>query len=228
MAINLVWLKRDLRIQDHAPLKTAIDSGEPFAVLYIFEPEAEQHYDFDLRHWQFIYGSLKDISETIPITIAYGNALEVLNEIHESYEVKNLYSHEETGVMWTYERDKSVSDFCRNNNIKWSEYQTNGVVRGLRNRNGWDAAWIKHMSQKPLKVIVNKDDIVLLDLPNLPIHLEEKKKECKYLAPGPKNAKVCLDEFINEKVEDYFKNISLPENQDITALGLAPICHGEI
>lgn len=39
MDINLLWFKRDLRLDDHAPLKSAIESGRPCLQIYCFEPE---------------------------------------------------------------------------------------------------------------------------------------------------------------------------------------------
>ncbi|MBN3574171.1 deoxyribodipyrimidine photo-lyase [Vibrio neptunius] len=36
--INLVWLKRDLRLTDHAPLNAALRSGTPTLIFYVFEP----------------------------------------------------------------------------------------------------------------------------------------------------------------------------------------------
>ena len=36
--INIVWLKRDLRSQDHEPLAAAEAAGIPYLILYLFEP----------------------------------------------------------------------------------------------------------------------------------------------------------------------------------------------
>ena len=37
-AVNIVWLKRDLRSQDHAPLLKAECAGIPYIIIYLFEP----------------------------------------------------------------------------------------------------------------------------------------------------------------------------------------------
>ena len=34
--INIVWLKRDLRLQDHEPLFLAEKSGLPYIIIYIW------------------------------------------------------------------------------------------------------------------------------------------------------------------------------------------------
>ncbi|MEZ9417647.1 deoxyribodipyrimidine photo-lyase, partial [Vibrio sp. 10N.286.49.E1] len=44
--INIVWLKRDLRLTDHAPLRQALSEQHPTVLVYIFEPMLinEPHY----------------------------------------------------------------------------------------------------------------------------------------------------------------------------------------
>ena len=37
-SINIVWFKRDLRVSDHAPLRTAALDKRPLLCVYLFEP----------------------------------------------------------------------------------------------------------------------------------------------------------------------------------------------
>ena len=50
MQANVLWFKRDLRLSDHRPLKSAINQGLPLVLLYIFEPELMHADDADIRH----------------------------------------------------------------------------------------------------------------------------------------------------------------------------------
>ena len=59
--VNLVWLKRDLRLRDHAPLLEATHSGHPVLLLYVIEPLALEDPHMDIRHWRFIWQSLEDL-----------------------------------------------------------------------------------------------------------------------------------------------------------------------
>ena len=61
--INIVWLKRDLRLTDHLPLYNAIQKQEDFIILYIYEPLLMRDVHYDERHWRFIQQSLSDIQE---------------------------------------------------------------------------------------------------------------------------------------------------------------------
>lgn len=55
--INLVWLKRDLRLTDHAPLQAALTSGRPTLLLYLFEPMLLGDAHYSERHWRFVCGN---------------------------------------------------------------------------------------------------------------------------------------------------------------------------
>ena len=49
--LQVVWLKRDLRLQDHAALCSAARQG-PLLVLYVIEPEYWQLEDTSRRQWE--------------------------------------------------------------------------------------------------------------------------------------------------------------------------------
>ena len=53
--INIVWLKRDIRSQDHEPLLRAEQAGIPYHIIYLFEPTLVEYADTSLRHLQFVY-----------------------------------------------------------------------------------------------------------------------------------------------------------------------------
>ena len=63
--INIVWLKRDLRTQDHAPLQAAEDAGIPYLIIYLFEPTLLKHPDTHERHLQFIYHSIEEMNTSL-------------------------------------------------------------------------------------------------------------------------------------------------------------------
>ena len=66
--INIVWLKRDLRLQDHEPLCRAQEENIPFILLYIYEPSLISDPHYDKRHWRFIQESLEDIQTELAKT----------------------------------------------------------------------------------------------------------------------------------------------------------------
>ena len=52
--INIVWLKRDLRLQDHEPLHKAEQAGIPYIIISLFEPSIMAYPDTNERHLQYI------------------------------------------------------------------------------------------------------------------------------------------------------------------------------
>jgi deoxyribodipyrimidine photo-lyase len=54
-AINIVWLKRDLRTQDHAAFAAAEQAAIPYIAIFIVEPSIVAYPDTSLRHLQFQY-----------------------------------------------------------------------------------------------------------------------------------------------------------------------------
>ena len=94
---NIVWLKRDLRLTDHAPLYEATSRDEQFLVLYIFEPALMNDSHTDKRHWRFIQQSLSDMEKILAkqnkqLSIAYGEADQIFTELTNQYEICLLYT----------------------------------------------------------------------------------------------------------------------------------------
>ena len=144
--INIVWLKRDLRTQDHEALLAAEQMAIPYVIIYIFEPSIESRPDYSIRHQQFIYHSLVNLNETLSesnrkVFYFYAESLTVFQSFQNQYQVESVYSYEETGTKSTWDRDLQVADYFKSQNIHWKEFQTNGIIRGISNRLNWDKAW---------------------------------------------------------------------------------------
>lgn len=220
--INILWLKRDLRIRDNEALTKALHSDRPLLVIYLFEPSLSYHYDFDIRHWQFVYQSLLDLRvQGLPVTFFHDEALNVFEKIGEQFTIKEVFSHQETGVQLTFTRDLEVKKYLRSKKVIWHEYQQNGVIRGLRNRDGWDAKWFKTMSGQMFQVCLTAEKFIHLseraDLPEAikDIHPQRQKG-------GEQLAHLELEKFCDEKHFDYLKNISQPAQGFYTCSRLSP------
>ncbi len=145
----LVWFKRDLRTKDHAPLLAAA-ACDSAAGLYVVEPEWLASPEFDPQHlafaaqcWQPLQAQLA--TQGLPLGVAQGNMLVVLQALHQTYRFTHLFSHEETGPGWTYARDLQVAAWCRAHGVVWQEWPQHGVVRRLKTRRGWAGQWQARM-----------------------------------------------------------------------------------
>ncbi|MEM8952295.1 MAG: FAD-binding domain-containing protein [Pseudomonadota bacterium] len=150
-SLQVVWFKRDLRLHDHEPLTRAAARG-PTLPLHIVEPDLWQQPDMSGRQFAFLRESLMDLREQLgrigqPLIIRAGDALTCLDEIHRIHGIETLWSHEETGNGWTFERDLAVLDWCRQQGIAWQEIPQFGVIRRLKNRRGWAGRWDRFMAR---------------------------------------------------------------------------------
>jgi deoxyribodipyrimidine photo-lyase len=147
--VNIVWFKRDLRLTDHEPLRVALKDGLPLLMVYIFEPSLLNAPYSDNRHWRFVSESLDDINNRLlpyhsKIHVFYGEVKDVFSALLQYYDIKNVYSHQETGTWLTFQRDIQIKKFFKDVGIKWKEFQNNEVIRGLQNRENWEARSCRH------------------------------------------------------------------------------------
>lgn len=217
--INIVWLKRDLRLQDHRPFNEALTGDLPFITIFIFEPSIhENSKDISGRHLNFIKESLIELKNNldtvnIPLLVFHGEAVDVLSEMKNNFDVNNVYSHEESGTIETWNRDKNVKRHLKKWAINWTEFPSNGVLRGIKNRKDWDKNWYIRMHSPVYQN--NFKPQHLSSLPNLKhqINLSEySTDDCiQTQRGGEAKGWKYLDSFADERGKAYHRFISKPE-----------------
>ena len=212
--INIVWLKRDLRLQDHEPLYRAQEDNIPFILLYIYEPSLISDPHYDKRHWRFIQESLADIQTELAktqnkLSITYGEAVDIFNELSNRYDIQNVFSHEETGLKVTFERDGNVANFFKRQNITWMESQSNAVIRGLQDRKTWDKAWARFMRDKIIRINPQKLNTIEIDFGE--VNLPSFEVDSNFQKGGMVEAQFTLEDFFSIRGQDYYKFISKPQ-----------------
>ena len=105
--INLVWLKRDLRLHDNEAISRAIKNGKRLLIFYAFEKILINDPHYNNRHWNFIKQSLLDINSELKehnskILSVDSDVIGLCNQIQNFYTIETIYSHQETGILTTY------------------------------------------------------------------------------------------------------------------------------
>jgi deoxyribodipyrimidine photo-lyase len=152
----IVWFKKDLRWHDHAPLANAAtwaaQTGGQVLPLWVYEPAMWQQSDMAAQHAGFANECLAELDDWIEQDSAgaarlcrlHSEMVDALTHLKTQLGTFTLVSTEETGNMWSYQRDLAVADWCKTNGVAWREFPSNGVVRRLLSHGGGRNHWTKH------------------------------------------------------------------------------------
>jgi deoxyribodipyrimidine photo-lyase len=224
----LVWFKRDLRVNDHAAL-VAAQSQHDVLGLFIIEPDWLQSPECDAIHVDFALGCLYELRAALalrgmPLLVRVGPAVEVLEKLHAEVGFTHVFSHEETGTGWSYQRDLNVAAWCRSRQVLWQEFTQTGVVRRLRNRSGWAKRWQARMDSPVHALSDSFNAAVALDQPDLPtlasLGLSPHGKTLQ--AAGEQAAQQTLQSFLQSRGQNYRKGISSPLTAEDGCSRLSP------
>lgn len=230
--INVVWLKRDLRLEDNEAISNAIRTGKRFLILYAFEHQLMSDPHYSERHWNFIKESLVDINSELAkhhtkVLTVHSDIISIFNQLQYYWRIEKVFSHMETGILVTYNRDRDFKRYCRNNNIEWIENINNGVKRGIQNRENWFEDWNDFMAQ-PLEVFnpAERQLMTFKELANVekisnPMSLETPEKTA-FQKGGRTMAWKYADSFFLNRHKDYMFHISKPESSRKSCSRLSP------
>lgn len=216
--LNIVWLKRDLRTQDHIPFLMAENAEENYLPIYIFEPSMITYPDCSTRHLQFIYHSIQVMNQQLAtyklkVHIFQAEAIEVFKYLNEKFEINTVFSYQENGIRKTWERDKTVNQFFRKEGIFWKEFQREGVMRGIKNRANWDNQWYSEVLSPIFVNKYQKSNYVTIqhDLNlNDSLKSELENYDDSFQQPGEIFAWKYLKSFCQDRGKNYTRHISKP------------------
>ena len=150
--LHVVWFKRDPRIRDHEPLSNALKAaalaGDSVLLLHAFDPldldhpsTSNRHLQFRWQSWCSIEQEVEELAWPVKVSAIQKDILECCNWLSKNFNIKGIYSHEETGLRHTYNQDKSLNAWCVAHHVDWIETPQQAVKRGRRSRDGWATDW---------------------------------------------------------------------------------------
>ena len=237
--LQVVWFKRDLRWQDHAPLHQAAQHAAhtptkgPVLALWVDEPQAWQQSDTSLRHRAFALGCVQALADWVAqqggqLYTPCTDVLVVLTDLKARFGNFALLSHEETGNDWSYARDRAVARWCRQAGVTWQQFPNNAVVRRLPTRDRWSQQWDARMRPAPLPAptFVNwlaRDVVRSANMiwPSVWMADDADHLSCgaaaslQRAAPGhPSSAHALLQSFLQQRGQHYRVQMSSPLTAD--------------
>ncbi|AIY66595.1 cryptochrome/deoxyribodipyrimidine photo-lyase family protein [Pseudoalteromonas piratica] len=228
MSIAVVWLKRDLRLSDHAPLLAAAKTGLPVLLVYCFEGMLLNDAHYSERHWRFVSQSLRDMANKLPqgaLYVAKDDALEMFQALHEKYCISSVFSHQEIGLDNTFSRDKAFSQWCNDNGISWCETPLGAVQRGLTHRLNWDKNWQQVMRSECTNVNLNSMCwFTHCEFECQLTYFEKRYQSIKgqFQNGGESEAFQVLNDFFIARGKDYAFKLSSPSLSQIHCSRLSP------
>lgn len=218
--ISIVWFKRDLRLHDNEAIENALKTNKQVLFIYVFEDFLLNDKHYSSRHFNFIKQSLQDLNSSL---IKYNTKVLVVNESIEAlviklqnhYTIEAIFSHQETGLLNTFNRDIAFSKFCKTANIKWKENENNGIIRGIGNRKTWFDDWNTFMMRDDHRFLPKENQCVTID--NIEI-LESHFKVTNLDTVNTKNFQKggttmglkYMRSFFKERYPNYMFHISKP------------------
>jgi deoxyribodipyrimidine photo-lyase len=218
--VQVLWFKRDLRIQDHAALFAAAKAG-PVLPVFVWDAAVWSSPDYSTQHVMFVRECLHTLkcdlqSIGLDLIESTDGILNVLNYLFSTQRIAALYSHEETGNQSSYTLDIQVAAWCQQHQVCWHEYPQNGVVRRLKSRNSWHIIWQKRMAAAQFPVptatlvqLAKPAHALLYDV--AAEHLQKPQPDKAQRQKGGRNhALKMLNSFLNGRASQYRGGISSP------------------
>jgi deoxyribodipyrimidine photo-lyase len=125
--LNILWLRRDLRLEDNTALKKAHQEGLPVLALFIFDSEILDPLDENDARVTFIHEQLYNIDLKLKeqgssLCVKHGNVGTIWEELTAEYEINCVYSNEDYeayGIM----RDASVKESLSAKGISFLQFK---------------------------------------------------------------------------------------------------------
>ena len=231
---KIVWFRYDLRLEDNQAFIEATKNGNVLPI-FIFD---KNYYKLDTSssfHLKFCEDSLKELNHSLKnlynskINIYYGDTTEILKNISKKFNISEIYSHHVFKNNYLSKIDGKISNFFKECNIQWYLFNQFGIQLGKRDRYRWSYNWNKFINQPVLEKRVNCNFIIDPDH-NKNYAISTNFIDDKLIQEGGrKNAVKLLNSFLDNRSDNYQKEMSSPITGEKSCSRLSPyITYGNI
>ncbi len=231
---KIVWFRNDLRVFNNDAFNEATKLGNILPI-FIFDKEFYKLPTSSSFHLDFLKSSLQELTKTFSkkynskLNIYYGDTLEILSHLINKFKINEVYSNIIFKNMYITNLDKEVSFLFKEKKVNWRISNQFGVQLNHRIRNKWSYNWNKFINSEPTSSDINcefiKDDHVQ-DLTKIETNNIENGD---IQVGGRQNAIKLLDSFLNDRSENYQREMSSPVTGEVSCSRLSPhIAFGNI
>jgi len=126
--INVCWLRRDLRLDDHAALYHALKGEFPVLIVFIFDKNIlDKLPDRQDARVTFIHQVLEQLNQTLAkhhssILVKYGTPEQAWNELLSDYQVNAVFTNHDY-EPYARERDDMLAEYLASEGIAFYTYK---------------------------------------------------------------------------------------------------------
>ena len=231
---KIVWFRNDLRVFNNDAFNEAIKLGNILPI-FIFDKEFYKLPTSSSFHLDFLKSSLQDLTKTFSkkynskLNIYYGDTLKILSHLIDKFKINEVYSNIIFKNMYVTNLDKEVSFLFKEKKVNWRISNQFGVQLNHRIRDKWSYNWNKFINSEHTGSYINcefiKDDHVE-DLTKIETNNIENGD---IQVGGRQNAIRLLDTFLDDRSENYQREMSSPVTGEVSCSRLSPhIAYGNI
>lgn len=223
---TIVWFRRDLRISDHAPLYRAALRGAVIPV-FVLDRALLHHPETAPARVAFMLECLRSLDQDLRsrggrLIIRYGDPVEVLPQLVQETQAEGIYTYIDYERIYGRVRDAQLNRALtdRQMQIRWFEPTagTPNLMAYPQYRRFWSAEMHSEMTPTPSRIEVPPD----LESDGIPtvtgLGLIADSKPIP--EAGTTAARQFLTEFLEQKVDRYYWQLSYPGAEATT--GLSP------
>lgn len=126
--LNIFWFRRDLRLDDNAGFKAALQDDSPVLPIFIFDKEILDKLPEDDARVTFIFETLQEMRDKLQdengssIAMFHGTPEKVFKEIISEYEIKKVYTNRDY-EPYAKERDEKIKDLLNEKDIEFLDFK---------------------------------------------------------------------------------------------------------
>lgn len=226
MTRTIVWFRRDLRISDHAPLRRAALRGAVIPV-FILDRALLHHPETAPARVAFMLECLKSLDQDLRerggrLIVRYGDPVEVLPQLVRETAAEGIYSYIDYERIYGRIRDARLNQALAAADMKIRWFEPSAGTPDLLPYSDYRDFWFSDMGASLIPTpdrLHTPPEIVSEPLPSL--SSLSILSDTKPIPPGgTAAARQQLQEFLAEKVDRYYWQLSYPNAEATT--GLSP------
>lgn len=229
--INLIWFRRDLRLEDNWMLYKACEKSGLCLPFFVIDPYFYSTWsETGVKRVQFLFQSLEILHKSLQkldsnLVLLEGDSVKVVSDLMIYLAQKGyrpgLFWHRDIQIDYGTKRDREVESFLHKNGFESNLGDNNFFLSGQKDYTDWRLEYYKYQKTSlhptPLKINTLNLDQITPRFPNLLDFGDLKQKYNQYFQDksqlfkgGFEAGNKVLESFVNYRFEGYHWKLSRP------------------